>query len=263
MTRRKVIILAAIVAVIAIGSMAYFFMVPSKETIFNDLFFSKEVSTPYGEQLKININIGGEAIKGSWKASISDSASDDLYNVSGSTIQGSFNSIADSKLITISVAVSISGSNVENVQIVELYIKTVDVSDSSNHIYYSVQSTSPLSISLPYSNTFYPLNSYSISTMLTDTGASTTSAEIKFYVYMKVTATGAISGNPIVAEITETQFADLNFVYQTEQNSATVDPSVSVASWTELGAQIFVNVTSGVLVAVITFYILYHRRKGR
>jgi len=260
MRHKKIIIGVCITAIILIGLLLYA-LYPNEVQMFDSVTFGKKVSTPYGEELNIQLNIGGSAQKGSWfKASISDSASNDLYDVSGTVNGASFSGVADSKSITISVTVDISGNLVTNVKIETLYIKAVDVADSSSKKYYSVESTSPLSVTLPYSNTFYPLNNYGIATMLTDAGASTSNAEIKFYIYIKVSATGSKSGQTLVAEITETEFADLTFTYQTESTSSTVTPNVSVSSWLDIGAQIFVNVASAVLSFAIIVFIF--RKRG-
>lgn len=178
-------------------------------------------STPYGEELEIELNTGAETSpQASWLASYSDSSNQNVY-----TVDGAYKS---QEQVTLGYGVSISHANVENIRIVDLYIKAVDTADSSSYTY-TLASNKPLSGASPISDSDNVIKT--ITQHLNDIEASTTSATVSYSIYAKVQATGAISGLTLTAEIPETQFAELSFQRSSESTSANVTPSIGVASW--------------------------------
>ncbi|MFZ7138681.1 MAG: hypothetical protein ACOWW1_09735 [archaeon] len=184
-------------------------------------------STPYGESLDISLTTGAETNTGaSWLASYSDSDSQNVY-----TVNGTYKS---QEQVTLGYSLSVSYSNVENIQINNLYIKAVDTSDSSEYSYNlatskSLSGTSPIGDSDSTTAT--------ISQHLASIGASSTGATVDYYIYAQVRATGTISGLTLTAEVTETEFATLVYSQESETTSANVTPTVGVASFTD--AEIF------------------------
>jgi glycerol uptake facilitator-like aquaporin len=119
--------------------------------------------------------------------------------------------------------------------------------------------TSPISDSGSTTDTIYG--------HLTNAAASTTDAWIKYLIYCKVQGTGTISGQTLVAEILETQFARLRYQRYTEEATATVTPSVSVASWYDIVNSPAVMLTAIFAALAVVIYVLAgkkpKRRRGR
>ena len=268
---RKHLLLVSVILLVVITSSVVVFTVilPTRNVA---LFQQKNFTTvsdetPYGEELQIHLDINGGGVKGNSlhqrmrrvHIAITESDSNDLYNVSGTLNGGSFNQVADLMQITISIGVTVTGSNVQNVQIESLYVKTQDKDGSGTHTYTSI--SSPTGITLGSAYTYTPLDAYSIATLLSDNSANTNGDELLFKVYVKVTAIGTKSGNTLTAEINEEQFADLTFTKQTEQATSDVSPSVSVAAWYDIPVQIMINIVSAVTSAVIVYYLISRRNR--
>ena len=223
-TEREIILAGAIIIIClaaAIGAYLYFKGQQPITYQFGGNEYSQSAETPYGESLEINLRAGGETSSSSWLASYSDSTSQQVY-----TVNGTYKS---QEQVTLGYSLSISYSNVNNIQ-VTVKIKSVDTADNSYHEYVlanakSVSGSSPISDSGSTSRSIYD--------HLSDTGASTTDATLTYYVYCKVTGTGTISGSTLTAEIPYTKFTALDYTRHTESASADVNPTVSVASWTE------------------------------
>lgn len=216
----------------------------------NRYIFSNE----YGETLVIDVGVkSGGRLSG--KAQISNS----LYEVSGSYISGgtnnSFSGVADQEVISISFTVTITGTNIENPQIVDAKLKAVDSADSSYKLYSPSQAL-PISTSLGTPNTLTFLNNYAISTHLTDCSASTTSAKIKYYFYLEVQAVGSKSGQTLTGTINYDLYIVLQFTKNAEEGTTGVETSIGVASWINSPTvRISIAIIIGIAIVSVAHYI--------
>lgn len=209
------------VAVIFAALLAVWLFMPSQVAgVFAKAEVSSHAETPFGEYLDIKLGTSAQTSQASWQASTA-SASQNVW-----TVNSTYKSQA---LVTLGYSLQVSYANVQNIQIVSLYIKAVDSADSSSYTY-TLASAKSLSGSSPITDS--DSMQKSISTHLSEVAASAP-CSIKYYIYCKVQAQGAISGQTLVAEVTETWFCTLNYAEQTESTSATVTPSVNVASWAD------------------------------
>ena len=217
---------------------------------------SARAETPYGESLEISLNTGTET-SASWQASYTGSSSQNVYTVNGT--------YKEQEQVTLSYSLTVTYSNVENIQITNLYIKAVDAADQSSYTY-TLASNKALSGASPISDS--GSTTRSITDHLTDCQASTTSATIKYYIYCQVQGTGSISGQTLTATISETWFATLDYQQSSESAEASVTPSVTVASWWELATTPEGLAIIALTVMIIVVAVGYHpgkrrRRKGR
>jgi len=150
--------------------------------------------------------------------SYSDSESQNVYEVDGT--------YKSQEQVTLSYSLSVSYSNVENIQ-ATVKIKAIDSGDNS-YYEYALASSKTLSGSSPISDS--GSTQKSITQHLTDIDASLTGATVNYQIYCQVTATGTISGDTLTAEVAYTQFGSLEYQRSTESSSAEVTPTVSVAS---------------------------------
>ena len=246
---RKTLLLTAIVAVIAIAAVAYLYYPQMIPGALAQGTTSSSAETPFGEKLEIRLTSGSEtsgtaSIVAAWVASYQDSESQNVYEVDGN--------YKSQEQVTLSYSLSVTYSNVENIEIDTLYIKGVDSSDSSSYTY-TLASSKSLSGSSPISDE--GSTQKSITDHLTDCDASLTDATINYKIYCKVTATGSISGQTLTAEITETQFGSHHYVRSSESTSAEVTPTVSVAAlWDEIAST--VNSPDAALVAVLAAFVV-------
>ncbi|RLC73557.1 MAG: hypothetical protein DRI26_00610, partial [Chloroflexi bacterium] len=185
---RKTLLLTAIVAVIAIAAVAYLYYPQMIPGALAQGTTSSSAETPFGEKLEIRLTSGSEtsgtaSIVAAWVASYQDSESQNVYEVDGN--------YKSQEQVTLSYSLSVTYSNVENIEIDTLYIKGVDSSDSSSYTY-TLASSKSLSGSSPISDE--GSTQKSITDHLTDCDASLTDATINYKIYCKVTATGSISG---------------------------------------------------------------------
>jgi len=224
MTKSQKWLLLIVFIAVAIGGCAYYLLSPrSIAGAKSYITTGATAETPYGERLQIKLNTGTETSgSASWLASYSDTASQNVYTVDGTYV--------DQEQVTLSYSLSVSYSNVENIQ-ATVKIKAVDSADSSYYEYVlanakSLSGTSPISDS--------GSTTCSIVSHLTDCDASTTSATINYEIYCKVTGTGSISGQTLTAEVPYTQFASHSYQRSTEEATATVTPSISVQSWYDI-----------------------------
>ena len=207
--------------------------------------------TPYGESLEIRLGSGAQT-SASWLAAEA-STSQNVW-----TVNGTYKSQAQ---VTLGYSITITYSNVNNIKIVLLYIKAVDAADNSNY-QYTLASNKALSGSSPITDS--GSTTKTISQHLTDCQASTSSAQIKYYIYCQVQATGTISGQTLTATVSETWFATLNYQQSTESASASVTPTVSVASWWGLAASPEGLAVIGMAVLVVLVAVCYKpKRRGR
>jgi len=259
MKQKRLFLIIGLIAIILGVTIYYYFFTPRVVDMFNNVTLGNKASTPYGERLSIKLGVNGKATQGSWMGSVSGGASNLLYDVSGTVNDASFSDVADAEKITITFDLSVSGSYITNVQIVSFYLKVKDKDGTGTKTFTIIGSAT--SITIPYNNTYTALNNYAISTLISDVSGNTNNDELLFLVYIKVTATGSKSGQTLTAEINEEQFADLTFTHLTEQNQATVSPSVSVSSWIDMAENIVTNVVSAVVSAYIIIYYIRRRRK--
>ena len=188
---------------------------------------SASAETPFGESIHINLGTSAQTSgSASWLAATAQ-VSQNVW-----TVNGTYKSQAQ---VTLGYSLQVSYTNVQNIQIVSLYIKALDAADNSNYQYVLASSKS-LSGPSPISDS--GSTTKTISQHLSDCQASTSSAQIKYYIYCKVQGQGTISGQTLVAEITETWFCTLDYQQSTESSQATVTPSVTVASWTDATAAV-------------------------
>jgi len=180
-------------------------------------------STAYGEYIDVKVNVGGET-SGSWTGAYTGSAESQVY-----TVDGTYYS---QQKISISLSITITYSKVSGITIVSAYVKAVDTADSSSFNPISVSNfdweANGLSSGQSKSWSYGPTG---ISSFLSSAGASTSSATIDFYVYVKVQGTGTVSGETLTAEITEQKFDSHQFVLETQSTTAEATPSVSFSSW--------------------------------
>jgi len=246
------LLIALTVALAGFGAWFYItYSKPSLEGAYVRSESSARAETPYGESLEIKLGSGAQT-SASWLAAEA-SSSQNVW-----TVNGTYKSQAQ---VTLGYNLQVSYSNVNNIKIVLLYIKAVDSADNSNY-QYTLANNKALSGSSPISDS--GSTTKTISQHLSDCQASTTSAQIKYYIYCQVQATGTISGQTLTATISETWFATLNYQQSTESASANVTPTVSVASWWDLmvtpeGLAILVMV--GLILVVAFCY--KPKRRGR
>lgn len=212
------------VAVVAVGLLlAYFLLQPQAAA--QGAYARGEAEgyaeSPFGEYIRINLGTSAQTSQASWLAAVAQTS----QNVW--TVNGTYKSQA---LVTLGYSLQVSYANVQNIKIVNLYIKAVDADDSSSYTY-TLANNKALSGGSPISDS--GSTQKSISQHLSDCQASATSAQIKYYIYCQVQAQGTISGQTLTAEVAETWFATLNYQQSTEQTQATVTPSVNVASWVD------------------------------
>lgn len=173
--------------------------------------------TPFGEYISIKLGTSAQTSAASWQAAVAE-ASQNVW-----TVNGTYKSQAQ---VTLGYSLQISYANVQNIQIVSLYVKAVDAADSSSYTY-TLASGKSLTGASPISDS--GSTQKSISTHLSEVAASSP-ATVRYYIYCKVQAQGSTSGQTLTAEVTETYFATLVYTQQTESASATVTPTVDVAS---------------------------------
>ena len=210
---------------------------------------SAKAETPYGESLEIELSAGGETT-GCWRVAYTDSSSQNVY-----TVDGVYKS---QEQVTLSYSLSVTYSNVQDIKIVELYIKAVDTSDQSS-FKYTLASNKALSGTSPISDS--GSTTKSITQHLNDIQGSTTDCTVDYYIYCKVQGTGTVSGQTLTAEIAETKFATLHYVRETESAEASVTPSVSVASWWELAATPEGIAIIVLLILIVGVAVGYHPKK--
>jgi len=223
--RQKRLTIIAVTAAVIIALLIFLFAFPGESGLIVKAENTARSETPYGEYLEIKLDTTARTQQASWEAATA-SASQNVW-----TVNGTYKSQGQ---VSLGYTLTVSYANVQNIQLVSLYIKAVDAADSSSYTY-TLASNKPLSGSSPITDT--GSTSRTISQHLSDCQASTTSAQIKYYIYCKVQATGSISGQTLTAEITETWFCTLNYAQQTESTSANVSPSVSVSSWADWAAE--------------------------
>jgi len=207
-------------------------------------------STPYGESLSIRLSTGAQTTGASWLADYIQSATQNVW-----TVNGTYKSQAQ---VTLGYSLSVTYTQVTNIQVVNLYIKAVDAADSSSYTY-TLASSKALSGSSPISDS--NSTTKTISQHLTDV-AATSPATVKYYIYCKVTAVGSVSGQTLTAEIVETYFTTLVYTQQTESTNTSVTPTVSVASWAQVAdaAAVF---GIAVLVAVLVYVVVSDGKKRK
>jgi hypothetical protein len=259
MPRRKKSVSPALIVVLLVTALlgilgVYYYMLalkPESGAVATGTSTAK-AETPYGESLEIKLGSGAQT-SASWLAAESTSS----QNVW--TVNGTYKSQAQ---VTLGYSLSVTYSNVNNIKIVNLYIKAVDAADSSSYTY-TLASNKALSGSSPISDS--GSTTKTISQHLTDCQASTSSAQIKYYIYCQVQGTGAISGQTLTATISETWFCTLNYQQSTESASASVTPTVSVASWWGFASSPEGLAIIGMAVLVVLVAVCYkpHRHRGR
>jgi len=175
--------------------------------------FEASVVNDYGESLKIEVvadsgrpsllwNLGWNAYKAWWLA----------WRVGATPIS----------TVNIGVTITPTATNVVNLK-VTYYIKAKCGSNQYNPLsgnQISATSGSPLS---------YSTGAISVDSHLSSIGVSTTQDQtVDYYVYCKVEGTGAISGETLAAEVTETKFDTITFDYGgIIQDSATITPPIA------------------------------------
>lgn len=251
--KKKLAILAVLVVLIAV--IAYFFLAqPQGHSFFKTLYGSAE--TPYGEKLTVRINVGGKT-KASFQASISESTSQTKYTANGTWKSQS--------LIQFQVQISVSGTNVQNIKTYELKIKAIDAADSSNYVYdasgtYTLPDliTSGTSGSKTYT---FPSSAFAIETHLSNCGASTSDANIDYYVRVVVKATGTKSGQTLTVTIDYTKFMRIHFVKETESTETTATPNVLVTSFFTLQNAAYAAIIAGIIIIILATRELYRLSK--
>jgi len=239
------------VALAVFGAWYYFFYTEPVSGAVVSGETSAKAETPYGESLEIKLSAGGETT-GCWRASYTDSSSQNVY-----TVDGVYKS---QEQVALSYSLTVTYSNVENIQVVELYIKAVDTADQSSYKY-TLASAKALSGTSPISDS--GSTTRSITDHLNDIQGSTTDCTVDYYIYCKVQGTGTVSGQTLTAEITETKFATLHYVQETESAEASVTPSVSVASWWEFAASPEGLAIIALVILIIAVAVAYKPKKRR
>lgn len=192
---------------------------------------SSSAETPYGES--IEISIGGESetsgaaswfeqnpeAVASWLASISDSDSQNVYEVNST--------YKSQEQVELSADLAVTHSNVNSLT-ATVKIKAIDKGTPANEYEYTLANAVDIYAASPTSDSWS--TTPSISTHLTSIGGSTTSETVQYQIYCQVTATGSISGDTLTATISYTPYGTLVYERSSESNDASVTPSVSVSS---------------------------------
>lgn len=252
--RQKRLTIIAVAAAVIIALIIFLYAFPGESGLIVKAVNTARSETPYGEYLEIKLDTTARTQQASWHAATA-SASQNVW-----TVNGTYKSQGQ---VTLGYSLTVTYANVQNIQLVSLYIKAVDNADSSSYTY-TLASNKPLSGSSPISDS--GSTQKTISQHLSDCQASSTGATIKYYIYCKVQATGSISGQTLVAEITETWFTTLVYSQHTESTSANVTPSVTVSSWLD-----FLDRNSDIIVAaaimaigcIVVYAILKPRKRKR
>jgi len=154
--------------------------------------FQASAVTPYGEDLKIRIRCDSGRPPLLWTLA---------WRVSGTEVT----------TVTNAVTITVTGTNVASTATVDYYIKAVSNSDSSKWTKTLEKTGAAVTVGGQLQNT---TGAVDIDTHLQDLGVSTTQDQtVNYYVYVKVTATGLISGDTLVAEVQETLFDSVTFDY--------------------------------------------------
>jgi len=252
MDKKKIFAILIIIG-IAIATVGYFATMRPRYLAEKEYVFTNE----YGETLIIHIGVGG-GTKGSWRGETI--ANNSLYEVQGwfigDTGNKTYNAVADQERITIKVTVTVTGQYITSPKITVAKLKAQDAADNSYHEY-SVSTPISLTLGSPYTMTF--LSNYVIETHLTDCQASTTSAEIDYFIYLVVEATGTKSNKVLSGEINYDQLIHLKFQKQLESAESNVFSSINVASWINIKTA---TAIAGIIILVaLTYGICYKRRR--
>ena len=111
---------------------------------------------------------------------------------------------------TTGITITVTGSNVASTAYVDYYIKAVPQSGGNSYNFLAGNGTN-----LQVGGSALQLsNQTSIENHLTAMGLSTTASHtIDYYVYVKATVTGAVSGDTLTSEITYTKFDTVSYQY--------------------------------------------------
>jgi len=163
-----------------------------------------------GEELKVEVNLGTDRPQNllSWLGQMADNWGLDWlmeWSVGGQ----------ESSTVTTSLTITVTGSNVQSTATVDYYLKAVSSSDPAKWV--KVLEGSGVSVtvggSLQNSTGATPIDDH-----LASMGLSTTQDQtVDYYVWVKVTSTGLVSGEELVVEIPETLFDTIAFDYQNIQ----------------------------------------------
>jgi len=219
---------------------------------------SAEDSTPFGEELSINLgsssstsataSMWDKSQLAAWLAYV-DSDSQNVYEVNST--------YKSQEIVTLGYSLSVTYSNVNNIE-ATVKIKAIDNADSSEHEY-TLANAKSLSGASPINDN--DDTTPSISAHLTSVDASATDATIYYQVYAQVTADGTISGETLTATIPYTKFGALHFERSSESSEANVTPSVSVSSMIDdyLGLPGETVLNFFALCSVLAVYVIWRR----
>lgn len=155
--------------------------------------FTASAVTPYGEDLKIRIRCDSGRPPFLWILA---------WRVGGTEVT----------TVTNAVTITVTGSNIASTATVDYYIKAVSDSDPSK--WTKTLQGSGVSVSVGGSALENTTGAVDIDTHLQDLGLNTTQDQtVDYYVWVRVTATGLISGQQLVAEVVETLFDSVTYDY--------------------------------------------------
>ena len=259
-SRNKKKLVGIIILLVIIGFVVYYlYFMPTGGLSFGR-GLSGHAETPYGESMDVHINVGGQTKEASFHASVSGSTSQTKYTVNGTW--------ASQSKIQFQVQVQVTGTNIQNIKVNYLKVKGVDNADNSYHEYsaasYGYSFPDQIGTSPPASKTYtFPSSAIAISTHLTDCGASTSSATIKYYITIEVQSTGTKSGQTLTVTISYTWFTTNNYQQETESSSTTVSPEVLVTSFFSLENAAYAAIIAGIIIIILATRELYRLSKRK
>ena len=240
MNRDRQILIVALIALIFISAGAYVALgqpsfMPGGSVSGTS---SSSAETPYGESIEISIGGSSETsgaaswfqqnpeAVASWFASMSDSTSQDVYDVNGT--------YKSQEQVELSADLAVTWSNINSLS-ATVKIKALDQGTPTNYNEYTLANSVDIYAASPTSDSWS--TTPSITQHLTDIGGSTTSITVDYEIYCEVVATGDISGDTLTATIAYTPYGTLEYTQSSESNAAEVTPSVSVSSYFDTADQ--------------------------
>jgi len=158
--------------------------------------FTASVATPHGE--KVSVRIEGDTGRPPFLWMLA-------WQVSGQTVS----------TVTNAISITVTGTNVQSTATVDYYIKAVSASDSQKWTKTLDVSGASATVGTPLENS---TGAMTIDGHLADMGLSTTESQtVDYYIYVKATTTGLISGQQLVAEVAETKFDTVQYLYGVPQ----------------------------------------------
>ncbi len=128
------------------------------------------------------------------------------------------------------LSITVTGANIQSTASVDYYIKAVSASDSQK--WTKELNMTGASVTVGGAAHENSTGSLSIDTHLSNIGLATAQSQtIDYYIYLKATATGIISGESIVAEVAEIKFDTVTYEYV--DTCFAGDTLVTMSDWSQ------------------------------